>query len=695
VTRRREPVAVVPPEVVTRPRGRAITPVVRPRSGPTRGASIGRYLVLEQVGEGGMATVHVAYDPELDRRVALKLLRDDGSDPEAGAQRIVREARALAKLSHPHVVPVYDVGEHEDGVYMAMELVDGQTLRTWMGQPRGWREVLRVLLPAGRGLEAAHAAGVVHRDFKPGNVMLGADGRVRVVDFGLARAGEGMGARTAPTSLSMVVTHGEILGTPAYMAPEQHDGRALDARADQFAFCVTLHEAIYGVRPFAGDTPELLRGAIARGEIRRPAVRVPGRLARVIDRGLAEDPQARHLSMTVLREQLERVLRRRGRVVRLGVLGVALLGSSAVTWAVVGREPAAVVDEVQTLAGQARDAAAKVLFVYPPPDDPAQPTAFTRVLQLEALTAAGASETAAQLREEFAATLRRVGDEYWEREGGVGFAMDYYAQALVFVPDDAHARERTTLTPGELASLRDKAERQGFSAAELDAGALLAALALPEESARREAVARQRARRPGARALSTDLRLEALMAGAAEGEGARDGAAGRPVVVAKAEGEAEAGTPAAGVGEGEVGTPAVGAAGGEAVEGERPRVRKDPAAARALVQAAAAAMKRRDHAEAERLLHRAIEADPRNAQAPAELSDLCFDRGRYDEAARWARRAVSLAPRVAANHMRLGDALFKVLRYAEARQAYTAAQQRGAAGAAGRLKQIDDKLGAK
>jgi len=687
------------PDATTRPRWSVAPPASRSILGPARGSSVGRYLVLDRVGEGGMAAVYVAYDPELDRKVALKLVEGGDSDPEEGALRMLREARALARLSHPHVVPVYDVGEHEGGVYLAMELVEGQTLRAWLGQPRRVREVLRVLVAAGRGLEAAHVAGVVHRDFKPDNVMIGADGRVRVVDFGLARPGGSAGARAGGGGgLSMLVTHGEILGTPAYMAPEQHDGASLDARADEFAFCVTLYEALHGVRPFAGDDPDALRGAIARRELQRPAgSRVPGRLSRIAVRGLAEDPGARYPSMTELLRQLEGQLRRRGRIVRLSAVVAALVLSSVTTWFVVAREPAAVVDEVEALTRQARDAAAKVLFVYPPPDDPTQPTAYTRVQQLEASSARGASEAAQALREEFAATLRRVGDEYWTREGGTGFAMDYYAQALVFVPDDDHARARTTLTPGELASLRDKAATQAFSAAELDAGALLAALAEPDPQERERAVARRRSQRPQGRALSTELRLEALalgeVGGAGQGRADERGAAVAPE---------RAAAPTEPVDEDEVTLEDDGAeveaddgsaSPRPAADAEPARARRDPEAARALVQSATAAIKRRAHAEAETLLHRALEADPRSSDALGLLSDVAFDRGRYDEAARWARRAVAVAPKLAAHHMRLGDALFKVLRYADARQAYVAAQQRGAAGAKSRLEQIDAKLG--
>src|SRR3954453_18295126 len=154
-----------------------------------RGSAVGRYVVLERIGSGGMGVVYAAYDPELDRKVALKLLRPDraGAVGEA-ALRLQREAQAIARLSDPHVVAVYDAGTLGEQVFVAMEFVEGRTLREWLkAEPRSWSEILKAFLAAGRGLAAAHDAGLVHRDFKPDNVLLGGDGRVKVADFGLAR----------------------------------------------------------------------------------------------------------------------------------------------------------------------------------------------------------------------------------------------------------------------------------------------------------------------------------------------------------------------------------------------------------------------------------------------------------------------------------------------------------------------------
>ena len=198
----------------------------------SRGTAVGRYLVLERSGEGAMGVVYAAYDPELDRKLALKLLRPSGEQAEAAEQRrarLQREARALARLSHPHVVTVFDVGTWGEQVFIAMEWVDGVTLRQWLAErPRDWREVLEVLLHAGEGLAAAHATGLVHRDFKPDNVLVGRDGRVRVSDFGLARPVDAQAPSPgmAPARGAESLRSGALAGSPAYMAPEQRAGGA-------------------------------------------------------------------------------------------------------------------------------------------------------------------------------------------------------------------------------------------------------------------------------------------------------------------------------------------------------------------------------------------------------------------------------------------------------------------------------------
>ena len=301
---------------------------------PTR---IDRFELIRELGVGGMGAVYAAHDPRLDRAVALKVLARTGEGPEA-SRRLVREAQAMARLKHPNVVAVHEVGTHGEQVFVAMELVEGGTLADWLrGGPRPWREVLALLIPAGRGLAAAHAAGLVHRDFKPANVLLGADGRALVSDFGLARAGAEPGAQplpgeaeaTADLQRPLVEAHltrtGALLGTPAYMAPEQFRGEMATARSDVFAFCVVVWEAIFGQRPFTGATIADLFHAVDHGAISPPprAIRVPSPLRRELRRGLATNPADRHPSMPELLAALERA----GRSSRLRA---ALIAAGAV-----------------------------------------------------------------------------------------------------------------------------------------------------------------------------------------------------------------------------------------------------------------------------------------------------------------------------------------------------------------------------
>ena len=246
---------------------------------PDRGMAIGRFLVLGSLGMGGMAVVLSAYDPQLDRKVALKLLRGDlgkGALSETAREAIVREAQAMARLSHPNVVAVHEVVFGDATGYLVMEQVEGTTLRDWLAaRARGFAEILDVMMAAGAGLAAAHRAQLVHHDFKPENVLVGEDGRARVSDFGLA--GEGKAGA----------------GTRAYMAPEQLGDGAVDARADQFAFCLTLWEALHGERPAPDPPPPSPRKA-------------PRGVVRALTRGLARDPAARWPTMDALLDALRR-----------------------------------------------------------------------------------------------------------------------------------------------------------------------------------------------------------------------------------------------------------------------------------------------------------------------------------------------------------------------------------------------------
>jgi tetratricopeptide (TPR) repeat protein/predicted Ser/Thr protein kinase len=271
---------------------------------------IGRFEITGRLGSGGMGVVYLGVDVELDRKVAIKVLPDRRIS-DADRVRMQREAQALARLSHPNVVQVYEVGRHDEVLFVAMEHLDGRTLRAWLDAPRTWQESVEVLVQAGRGLAAAHRVGLIHRDFKPENAMFGGDGRVRVLDFGLARLDalhvdeESLSSDAAVSSgraLHVDVTRtGTTLGTPAYMAPEQFLGHEVDARTDQFAFCVALFEALYGRRPFEGRTRLQLAAAVTRGVIEVPAdVRVPKRIRDAVLRGLSVEPGDRFADLETL-----------------------------------------------------------------------------------------------------------------------------------------------------------------------------------------------------------------------------------------------------------------------------------------------------------------------------------------------------------------------------------------------------------
>lgn len=299
---------------------------------------IGRYVFLERLGGGGMGVVIAAYDPKLDRRVAIKLIHVWRRDDTEHRKRMEREAQAMAKLSHPNVVTVYEVGEHEGQLFLAMEFVKGQDLRGWLGNREdsaNWRVVLEMFIQAGQGLAAAHRAGLVHRDFKPANVFVGQDGRVRVGDFGLARQeleadAEILTIRARLESEATALSHeltatGATLGTPAYMAPEQFAGKPTDARTDQFSFCIALWEALYGQRPFAGTSLADLIENVSKGRCVPPPAdqQVPTWLRKALERGLSLVRDERYPTTEAMLAALQADPTRRRRVLA-GLVAVAV-----------------------------------------------------------------------------------------------------------------------------------------------------------------------------------------------------------------------------------------------------------------------------------------------------------------------------------------------------------------------------------
>ncbi len=321
-----------------------------PHSGDTAGddsysaATVGRFESLGVLGRGGMGVVLRARDPELNRPVALKLLAPgkwSGTADSLGESRLQREAQAMAKLSHPNVVTVYEMGRIGHDSFIAMELIEGETLRGWLNvKPRSWRTIVEIFVACGRGLAAAHAVALVHRDFKPENVLVDKQDRPRVSDFGLVATGivtnpEDLPASTEFDRISKELTvRGAIVGTPAYMAPEQWAGLEVDARTDQFAFCVALWEALHGQRPFTGDVGGILRANVLVGKISEPpppatppdvSARAQHRIDAALRRGLAVDRDARWPSLDVLLAELERAVavQRKGPI--LAVAATALL----------------------------------------------------------------------------------------------------------------------------------------------------------------------------------------------------------------------------------------------------------------------------------------------------------------------------------------------------------------------------------
>jgi eukaryotic-like serine/threonine-protein kinase len=311
------------------------------------GVTVDRFYILGPIGRGGMGRVYRARDSQLGREVALKLLRYPA---DAHAQALLRrEAQAMASLSHPNVVAIYDVGRATlvpggSTLFIAMELIEGETVKQWLrGQTRCFHEIMAVFLEAGRGLVAAHRAGLIHRDFKPSNVVVGHDGRVRVLDFGIARAldpSTGPGELSAHVELDPELSRiGMIVGTPAYMAPEQYRGQTVDERCDQYAFCVALWEAAYGRRPFAADDLAALFAAKRTHvpEVPRSLPQgVPGWLEAILRRGLSPEPADRFASTAELLAALEHGWKRahRWRRVMLGWTGAvvaALLAGHALT----------------------------------------------------------------------------------------------------------------------------------------------------------------------------------------------------------------------------------------------------------------------------------------------------------------------------------------------------------------------------
>jgi len=669
------------------------------------GTVIDRYILVEHLGSGGLGDVYKAYDPELDRRIAIKILRASVLEAETALglpqDRLRREAQALAKLHHPNVVVVHDVGECAEQSFIAMGFAEGMPLHRWAKtNTPGWSRVRDVFLEAGRGLAAAHAAGLVHRDFKPENVVVGPGDSVVVLDFGLARAATMSFDDTpildpadgADSSLlhREVTGHEVLLGTPAYMAPEILRRGDSSHASDQFAFCVALYKTLFGEYPFPrGSVKEYVK-AVEKGALEAPDAGVPRWLVKVLARGMAGRAEQRFPNMQTLLRELEGDRRRRRRR-RLGlVLAIPLLGVAVGAGAWLFRpEPTAEELAVsEKIARAAREAAARGDFVYPPSSDPTAPTALSNVLELEALTGPAEREAlvvARELRSEFAGALIKFGDRYYDMDGGRPFAADFYAMALVFDPDDAHASERSQVSPTQREAVIERARTGSFSGPELAAAEVLSALT-EEEPVKRSRKLRKFLRDDAKTGLSTRAAIEAIV----EEDPAPKPKAKpktKPKVVAVADPEPEPEDDPVLIEEPEV------AAAARPESAPAKPAAAQPKRAAAEVKLGDAELRKGRLAPAESHYHRALEFDRRSFGAHLGLARSQFEKGQYPQAARFAERAARIKPRSSKAALLLGDAHFKTLNYPGARKAYQRALTLGSKKAQERLDRLSNRLG--
>ncbi len=441
---------------------------------PPPPSQIGRHTLLHRIGADAIGVIYIAHDRELDRRVALKLIGTPKNPSDADERaRIVREARLLVTLRHPNVVEVYDAGEHEDQLYVATELVEGEPLDRWMLRPRkSWLDRLGMFVQAGHGLAAAHAAGIVHRDFRPANVIVDLEGRVRVTDFGFARPlptpqeDKTVIAPPPPDPSSLHSIHqpvarsGILVGTPAYMAPETYEGRG-DARVDQYAFCIALYEALYRRRPFDANDPETLRLMVSAGAISPipTTTEVPSWLGGIVMRGLSRAPDRRFPDMFALLAAIDFGLarRRKRRVAALaGVAALAAVGLVAGVATAFRREPCVAAEERLKGVWDAprRAAAAEAVRASGLPYADQSWSNASRLLDARALAWA-------QLHEQVCTDARDRGTAIVEDPRSACLErrlIELRAMADVLVKADTRAVERAYRVAGEWPAVRTCAE---------------------------------------------------------------------------------------------------------------------------------------------------------------------------------------------------------------------------------------------
>ncbi len=680
------------------------------------------YRLRRWLGDGGMGAVFEAEHIDIERRVAVKLLHARSSRKEWVTHAFRNEARASGRIGSPHIVDMLDFKELGDGrLLIAMEYLEGVTLRETAKQQRlTGAHLIGIVRQICKALHAAHGAGVVHRDVKPENVMLversGRHDFVKVLDFGVAHI-------LADESTNRMV------GTVHFMAPEVTLGHS-DARVDIYALGCLLYELISGTTVFDSlVSHDIVRRHLTETPV-PPSRREPKRNASsafdsIVMRCLEKEADARYQTMAELeaalcelqiqrnwsggwddldapdvdprrRERIELGLRRLRyrrrnrfwyRVVLLGVLIGGL--STGVLMALVGRTDSADTqgDRIETLTSRAQAAAARFYFIYPPRDEPDGNTAYREVLELEALDNELAEDRATDLRHEFASTLVRLGDRYWDFEGARPFAHEYYASALMFV-DDEHAQARLGLPLTTLERLRAKAVEGDFSEHELVISETLAALAEPEPA---ERVQRLTALQTKATSLTVSRAIDEVLV--------HERRRPRPNAKPPADLEPTHRPPSErpeeerGSGTGTIEEVSSAESTGDEPSAAGQSTRRRSQEASALAKQGAQARSNGDLAEAKTLFHRALAADRRNLAALDGLGSIAFSDADYTASVNFLERAVRTGSRSPSRWISLGDAYFKTLRYDDARQSYERARELGSTVAVGRLQKVDRKLG--
>lgn len=685
-----------------------------------------RYRIESWAGDGATGTVYEASHTELDRRVAIKVLHEElSADPEK-LSTFRGEAKTTSQLGSANIVEVYDFVALPDGrLAYVMELLRGRTMEQEIQHaPIEGARLIAILRQACRGLAVAHDAGVVHRDVKPENMFLVDDperpDRLKIMDFGIA---------------SVRGTRGGAEGTPAYMAPEMIRGQDLQPTVDIYALGCTAYELVAGTPPFVSESvKDVLRGHLRDAPVplsEAAAGALPPALADVVMRCLAKDEQQRYRDMRDLEAalceaQIEAKLRtawddlplpevepaRRARleagmpapgraagrrpwlIPAIGGAAAATLGFTVWAVAFAGGKPE--LGEVERLAEEARDAAARARFVYPPAQEPESATAYGKVVQLEGLDGGDGDDVAGTLREEFAETLVYLGDRYWAEDGGRPFAVDYYVQALLFDPAHPTARERGAMTPGQLQGLTQRAASGGFSSGELRAAEPLAVLAIDDEGQRDAKLSELAMREPTSMMAAAQLDHYLTRRGKSTPKRRRkpDEDAASPTPQSEpTEPAPEAATLDAGEPPAEDAGEDPAPAGPDAAPAPAAPKGRDPAAAKKVAAQGHDALASGQWKNAEKLFHQAVALDRRCPEALIGLSDVHFERGEYQRAITYGERAIAQRGSASGYRIRLGDAYYKVLRYDEARAQYEKALTLGNAKAARRIERLDDKVG--